>query len=267
MCCWFCGVYFARYQYNPSANVHNRPNYRCQRSAMAVHRGTACPRRSCTHLFHLHGAKAEKRDYVSTLSRLSNPDRQGGARCRLSVAYDGEPVKTIHLTILRIRNSGNQPILPTDYIAPLSLYAQVGAKILSADIVAVSPHNLRAGISLKNGAAVADSVLLNPGDFFDVKILAQDGSEWMIVEGRLVGVQAIQRVLDPDSKLEFLSIIGMLALALGTMIQVSTRTPRLSIPTTLGENIGNFIAVSGVLVWISCTVLKFWRKRQTSDKK
>jgi hypothetical protein len=186
---------------------------------------------------------------------------------RLTVTYDGEPVKTIHLTILRIRNSGNQPILPTDYIAPLSLYAQAGAKILSADIVAVSPHNLRAGISLKKGAAVADSVLLNPGDFFDVKILAQDGSEWMIVEGRLVGVQAIQRVLDPDSKLEFLSIIGMLAFALGIMIQVSTRTPRLSIPTTLGENIGNFIAVSGVLVWISCTVLKFWRKRQTSDKK
>jgi hypothetical protein len=89
---------------------------------------------------------------------------------KLQVLYAGEPARDICLLIVKVFNSGNQPILAADYERPISFFTGPSSKILSAVITEVDPKNLSAEINLQNSSVVLRPLLLNAKDSLTIKL-------------------------------------------------------------------------------------------------
>jgi len=213
------------------------------------------------------GQKQQKRLTYQRLASFPLLTVKEALAGRISVAFDGNPVQSIHMITLRIRCAGNLPITVADYVKPLALYVEKAARVLSADIVESLPSNLRPVITVDAGSVTVEPLLLNPGDSFVVKLLVQDGSKYVFPEARIVGVREVERVLDPDSKLELVAQFGMLIFCVGNLIALAFRAPRVEVPSTPGEYFGWSIMGAGGAVWLSCTAWRIWVKRKASNVK
>jgi len=112
----------------------------------------------------------------------------------IQIRYKGKVVPKVRLVEIRIKNSGSLPIKPGDYIEPLSVRLP-NSKILSSEVR--DAHSLGASIEKKlsnRSEIVLSKTLLNPTDFFDVKIFLADGAADLSVGGRIVGVSKIQNL-------------------------------------------------------------------------
>ena len=112
----------------------------------------------------------------------------------IQIVYKGKAVPNVQLVEMRIKNSGSLPIKPEDYIEPLSVRLP-NSKILSGEVR--DAHSVGAYIETKlsnQSEIVLSKTLLNPTDFFDVKILLADGGADFSVAGRIVGVSKIQNI-------------------------------------------------------------------------
>ena len=112
----------------------------------------------------------------------------------IQIRYKGKVVPKVRLVEIRIKNSGSLPIKPGDYIEPLSVRLP-NSKILSSEVR--DAHSVGASIEKKlsnRSEIVLSKTLLNPTDFFDVKILLADGAADLSVGGRIVGVSKIQNL-------------------------------------------------------------------------
>ena len=115
-------------------------------------------------------------------------------KSNIQILHRGKVVPKVRLVEIRIKNSGSLPIKPEDYIEPLSVRLPK-SKILSSEIRDV--HSAGAYIETKlsnQSEIVLSKTLLNPTDFFDVKILLADGDADFSVVGRIVGVSKIQNL-------------------------------------------------------------------------
>jgi hypothetical protein len=183
---------------------------------------------------------------------------------RVTVLFDGTPVKSMHVVTMHIWNSGSLPIVASDFIEPLSLSIEAGARLLSADIVGANPPELHPTVRIDEHAAVVEPLLLNPGDSFVVKLLIQDGNERVLPTGRIIGVRTIDRVMDPDTFSELHGLIGLLLVSVGALIASLTKTPTPDVPKTLGVYIGVSVAIAGGLYWLFHSLRRVLLKRKLS---
>ena len=112
----------------------------------------------------------------------------------IQILYKGKVVPNVQLIEMRIKNSGSLPIKPEDYIEPLRIRLP-NSKILASEVR--DAHSVGAYIETKlsnRSEIVLSKTLLNPTDFFDVKILLADGDSDLSVIGRIVGVSKIQNL-------------------------------------------------------------------------
>jgi len=115
-------------------------------------------------------------------------------KSNIQILYKGKVVPKVRLVEVRIKNSGSLPIKPEDYIEPLRLQLP-NSRILSSEVM--DAHSVGASIETKlsnRSEIVLSKTLLNPTDFFDVKILFADGADDLAVVGRIVGVTKIQNL-------------------------------------------------------------------------
>ena len=117
---------------------------------------------------------------------------------KVQILFENKLVNNVRLLIFRIWNSGNTPILPNDYIEPLSIDFGEGAEILDADVLDAFPSDIRdkARTSLKvvTGILVFEPILLNSTDSITVKILLtqQQVTKGFKISSRIVGINQIQ---------------------------------------------------------------------------
>lgn len=112
----------------------------------------------------------------------------------VEILYKGKVVPNVQLVEMRIKNSGNLPIKPEDYIEPLRVRLP-NSKILSSEVRDAQSVGAYIETKLSNRSEIVLSkTLLNPTDFFDVKILLADGDADFSVLGRIVGVSKIQNL-------------------------------------------------------------------------
>ena len=112
----------------------------------------------------------------------------------IQILYKGKVVPNVQLVEMRIKNSGSLPIKPEDYIEPLKVRLP-NSKILASEVR--DAHSVGAYIETKlsnRSEIVLSKTLLNPTDYFDVKILLADGDADFSVIGRIVGVSKIQNL-------------------------------------------------------------------------
>jgi uncharacterized membrane protein len=113
----------------------------------------------------------------------------------VQILFDGEPVTDVHLLMLTVNNSGNEPIRVDDFERALRFSWADPAKILTAEVVEVSPESLHPTIIAGSNEIVLDPLLLNPGDWLRVKTLINQVSK-LSVDARIAGVKRISKTIE-----------------------------------------------------------------------
>jgi hypothetical protein len=125
---------------------------------------------------------------------------------RVQIVFDGQAVRDVQLVLLKIKNSGNMPILSGDYEDALRLRVATGAKILSASVVETFPQSLedraKASVEFNSTRVKVKPLLLNGGDYIKVKILVTQLESTVAVSGRIAGVSDIKEQ-KPSSSYRF----------------------------------------------------------------
>lgn len=68
---------------------------------------------------------------------------------QLAITFNGKPVSDPHLVLITLRNSGNVPIQPADYVDPLTFHLGEHAEVLSGSILEANPPHMLKRIPLK----------------------------------------------------------------------------------------------------------------------
>ncbi len=111
----------------------------------------------------------------------------------ISILYKDKPVRTLSLMLLRISNTGNVPILETDYSRPILFSLSPDAEIGEASITETKPKGLPIYPSriTPNQVELSRS-LLNPGDQALLRILALNNDQTLDLTARIAGISDIK---------------------------------------------------------------------------
>ncbi|MGZ3610287.1 MAG: hypothetical protein ACXVBU_09500 [Ktedonobacteraceae bacterium] len=116
---------------------------------------------------------------------------------KVQILFDNKPVNHVRLVIIRIWNSGNAPILPNEYIDPISIAFGEGADIIDTDVLETSPSDIRekvrTSLKVNTGNVLLEPILLNSTDSLTIKILLtqQQITKELKIVSRIVGVNQI----------------------------------------------------------------------------
>ncbi len=129
----------------------------------------------------------------------------------IQILAQGAEMHDVRLVTVRVRNSGHVPIQPADYAENLALAFGDG-KILSATVVEAQPEYLTdkrmngSGTDRPGGSSciagyndsevVFKPLLLNPKDFFVVKVFIIGGTQKPLLKGHVAGIASFRRSRD-----------------------------------------------------------------------
>lgn len=126
------------------------------------------------------------------VSNTSLVDVKEEIKEKLKIFYDEKPVLQLYLSLIRIVNSGNVPILVSDFTCPVTLTFAEKVQIVSTGIVEKHPKLLDATVSFSDNKAVLSPALLNGGDSLTIKILSSGAASMVTVDGRILGIGEIK---------------------------------------------------------------------------
>ena len=143
----------------------------------------------------------------------------------MQLTFNNNVVSNAILYYVTVKNTGNQPIVESDYSKPLVFSFMPKDEIVELTITESIPANIGMIINKTSTyQAAADPVLLNPGDTVKINFIVaipEDVSlnERLQISGRIVGVKEIKLVTPPkplqaslDLKNKTLfSVMGVLA--------------------------------------------------------
>lgn len=92
---------------------------------------------------------------------------------RFRITFDGREVERLHAFNLHIVNNGNVPVLPADFVTPISIEFPQGSHIFGASATDKTPPNLAVSIGGAEYQYAIEPLLLNPGDEFTVQFLVE----------------------------------------------------------------------------------------------
>ena len=109
------------------------------------------------------------------------------------ITYRGSEVHNVTVLILRFWNAGNQAIQATDFVQPLKV-SFGAAEILLTAWPDMFPKGLIDGGSGTREWVKLQPFLMNPGDYFIVRLLLAQYNGEINPDGRIVGVSRIRRI-------------------------------------------------------------------------
>jgi len=183
----------------------------------------------------------------------------------LQIVFNGKPVQSVHLIVVKIINSGKVPIVSTDYERPVSLNFSDNCQILTADISETNPKSLQASVSIENSKAVISPILLNSGDSIKVKLLVSQFDGQINVDGRVVGVKDISKLKDAEHIYTFFTIFGLILFFIGTIHIIRKMPTKISIEKFTQHQdfqymILIFLGVFLTLIKDIRDFIRFWKK-------
>jgi hypothetical protein len=141
---------------------------------------------------------------------------------RLQILLDGKPITDTALIILRVQNTGNVPILRSDFDSPVTVSFRGSAEILNAEVLDTSPKNPQAAVQVQGRDVVLSPVLLNGGDVVDLKIVLSEYRGIEDVGARIVGVNELTKIEDRTQLWPNAVLASTLAGVLGAALGMST---------------------------------------------
>ena len=193
--------------------------------------------------------------YQLTADRLVSVDGDEGYEQKVRVLYGDVEIRNLSRIEVRISNSGNRPILPDDFIEPMTITSENPAKILTVTLVDQRPKGIVSEESLKvspdDCAVTVPALLLNPKDSFTVRSHITDLDYEPAVSGRIVGVKEITK--NPSQSevgakiLAYLAIIAAIAGGVWTVWNASVW--------------GLGLTYAGLLLMVSAIVVRHRKNR------
>jgi hypothetical protein len=129
---------------------------------------------------------------------------------KVKILYEDKPVQKVHLIVLKTINSGNIPILTSDYETPITYTCGEDSQILSSEIIEKYPKDLTEIFSINEKYVQIQPKLMNSGDFFIMNLLVSKYEKPLKITGRIVGVKEIKAVEKNSFKTAFFIILGIL---------------------------------------------------------
>lgn len=174
---------------------------------------------------------------------------------KLQVLYEGEPAKSLTLIVLRVWNSGNQPILAADFERPVSFCTGKTSRLLSAAVTQVEPPELMVDVEVVENMLTIMPTLLNSGDAVTLKLLVRDSGSALCPDARVVGVKSIRRAGEGSKLFPALATTAMILLAAGFYLYTAN-VPRAENkpPLPTSALAGLAIALLGYLIMIYALV-------------
>jgi hypothetical protein len=143
----------------------------------------------------------------------------------VQLTFNNNVISNAAIYQVTVKNTGNQPILESDYNQPLAFYFTPKDVILEIAVTASDPANI--GMILNQTStyqAEADPVLLNPGDTVSINFIVTTPDDTSLIDhfhvnGRIVGVKEIKLVPSPKparasldlKNISIFSMMGVLA--------------------------------------------------------
>lgn len=191
---------------------------------------------SITVLLFLIGRRRKGLSYMLSKTRVLGV-HEAVNPSRVQILFDGQPITDVHLLILTINNSGNEPIRADDFERAFRFSWAEPARILTAEVVEVNPESLHPTIKAGSSEIVLDPLLLNPGDWLRVKTLINQVSK-LSVDARIVGVKRISRTIESGKetfgivrRLLWVAALGVVFLIVMLVVEWS----RLVVPNSRAE--------------------------------
>ncbi|MBI4731664.1 MAG: hypothetical protein HY781_05975 [Chloroflexi bacterium] len=180
----------------------------------------------------------------------------------IKVFYKKINVDSIYIIEIKIVNTGNAPILPTDYVERLGIDFNEKNKILSAEITKVEPDTINAIIDIEGDRALMRPLLLNPKDSINFRLLTQSACDDYRIIGRIIGINKIKKqvvenyIYSRIYNMAFWSSIGVLLFGV-TSILLHLFNPDISSKAL------TFTAIFTGIVLVSLAKLyaNFWARR------
>lgn len=129
---------------------------------------------------------------------------------RVQVTFDGAPIANLHVVVAGLKNSGDKPILTSDF--ERSLFIQVAGKgtVLSVEPIKQNPSNLNASAAISGDQIELLPLLLNPGDHLVLKILYAGSTPKVTCAARIIGISEVAPLnrgirFGPSEKRELIS--------------------------------------------------------------
>lgn len=126
----------------------------------------------------------------SAISLLSVSDE---VRSKVQILYGGNPVSNVRLVILKIWNSGNQPIEAKDYESnnPIKFDFGTSSELLDIQIIEKIPVNLKVNLVKGKDNFLLEPFLLNKKESLTIKVLLSATTDEVIVDTRIIGTEQV----------------------------------------------------------------------------
>jgi len=182
----------------------------------------------------------------------------GDIKTRVSILYDGNPVKDVRLVQIEFKNTGNVPIATQDFERPLRIAFNKKSRILTAEITESIPSDLGPAIDTNWSKGVPEVVveplLLNPSDSFIVKLLLAGSVEYE-VSARIVGVGSVE-IERPRRRYEFFLPIYLLGSLTGALLGA------VAMRSLLPENVRDKFLLATAIVALIYGSISYFRSRR-----
>jgi len=154
---------------------------------------------------------------------------------KLHIVFEGKPVEDVNLSIIKIYNSGNTPIVSNDYERPINLYFGENSQILTTEVIEKNPDNLEVTTHIKGTKVMLDPLLLNKKDSITLKIIFSQSDKSINninIDGRIVGVKEIKEITENIILQRIgvffigvsIGIVGGIIIKMGREIELSSNT-------------------------------------------
>ena len=161
--------------------------------------------------------KLNKRLYYQIISRTTLLTVREELENKVQVLYEGSPVQSLTVFLVRVWNAGSEPIRSSDFERPPSFAAVEPAQILTVVTTEVLPESLTPDLVFEAHSLTVAPMLLNPGDSLTLKVLVKNASASLKPDARIVGVTRIQEG-DGASRRATTLVVGMLMFFAGTAV-------------------------------------------------
>jgi hypothetical protein len=133
----------------------------------------------------------------------------------VQVLYRGESVGELTAATYHIENSGDLPIPARDFENPLIVKFTADARLLSLNVSAAEPENLRPSVTKIEGGFSVEPLLLNPGDSFNVSAYFAGKPTPPVLDARVAGIHKAKNIEAPMPK-DYAG--GILSIVIGVIV-------------------------------------------------
>jgi hypothetical protein len=106
---------------------------------------------------------------------------------KVKILYEGVEVTNIQILTIKVVNSGNIPIVKSDFDTPLKLELNGKVRILGLERISANPPYLEVSYETNHNYLLVEPLLLNSRDWLIFKLIA---------EGRVTSIKASGRIKD-----------------------------------------------------------------------